>query len=725
MSNTDEPDKKPPPQKTVAWNPDDVPELNSQESPAQRPTSPPPDGGSPSTSASTGTAPTPPSNTPRPPSESPQPPSESPQPPAGGGPPADPGATVVLTPDDVAAIEKVSPNPQPSDAGATVMFTPEDVERLKEEQAAAAAAEEDDRLIGTLIRDKWRVLKKLGAGSFGTVYKVEDVKGGWIEALKILGVDRMTGSEAEEMRARFLREAQIMKRLGGDSHHIVGLSTYEEDIESGLIYFLMEFVEGRSLADALAEEGPFSVDRTVQIALQVCDALMAAHEGPEPVVHRDLKLENLMLTKDRSGDEMVKVLDFGIAKIAEREADSRLTTVGTLGTPGYAAPEQLRAEAVDGRTDLFAFGVILYALLTGRDPWLGNLAHEPTHQIYELMVATDRAEVRPMSEAGTSIPPAMVNVVMKLLRRDPAQRFQSARELREALLGVSRGVTDTSGGTLHVATAEPGVRVEVRDGRNVVAEGPTPCQAAGIPAGSYTVAIRDPRYESAETNVTLAAGAIQDIELPAIRKTPTSPNRPPTARRKSGKGRFVAATVLLLAAGAVGYAQPWGRTLDREALLAHVDRGTVSEVYLTEGGLEGGLQVVPVDALADLRMPFFVDVGEAEVPSVVRTLRDRGVAVDASWEIRRLTELAVQAQERNRYYGLEGGDVRSYALRLAELAPDSQEAASLLFKVGERMAWDADAAIQEGAAEQAQELVTRCLDLVPDQPRCVAVSQSL
>ena len=77
-------------------------------------------------------------------------------------------------------------------------------------------------------------------------------------------------------------------------------------------------------------------------ALQACDALMAAHEGPEPVVHRDLKLENLMLAKDRSGDEVVKVLDFGIAKITEREADSRLTTVGTLGTPGYAAPEQLR-----------------------------------------------------------------------------------------------------------------------------------------------------------------------------------------------------------------------------------------------------------------------------------------------------------------------------------------------------------------------------------------------
>ncbi|NNL30162.1 MAG: serine/threonine protein kinase [Gemmatimonadetes bacterium] len=658
VSNVDEPDKKPPPQKTVAWNPDEVPELDTEQ-----PTVSPPA-------------------------------------------PADPPLA--------------SPDP-----GATVMFTPEDVERLKKEQAAAAAAEEDDRLIGTLIRDKWRVLEKLGAGSFGTVYKVEDVKGGWIEALKILGVDRMTGAEAEEMRARFLREAQIMKRLGGDSHNIVGLSTYEEDIESGLIYFLMEFVEGRSLADALAEEGPFSVDRTVRIALQVCDALMAAHEGPEPVVHRDLKLENLMLTKDRSGDEMVKVLDFGIAKIAEREADSRLTTVGTLGTPGYAAPEQLRAEAVDGRTDLFAFGVILYALLTGHDPWLGNLAHEPTHQIYELMVATDRAEVRPMSGVGTKVPPTMVNVVMKLLRRNPAQRFQSARELHDALRSIASGVTDAGGGTLHVTTAEPGIRVEVRDGRNVVAEGPTPCSAAGVPAGHYIVAIRDPRYEPAEAAVTLAAGAIQDVELPSVRRSPTSSTRPAPTQKKSGKGRLAVAVVLLLVAGAVSFAQPWGRTLDRDALLTQVDRGAILQVYLTEGGLEGGLRVVPVDALADVRMPFYVDVGEGDMPEVVRTLRERGVSVDASWEIRRLTTLAVQAQERNRYYGLDGGDVRSYALRLAELEPDSQEAASFLFKVGERMAWDADAAIQEGAAERAAELVSRCLDLVPDQPRCVAVSRML
>jgi serine/threonine protein kinase len=565
--------------------------------------------------------------------------------------------------------------PQPTDPGATVKLSAEDVAKLQQEaDAVEGTGKEVDPLLGTLIRDKWKVLERIGAGSFGTVYRVEDVKGGWTEALKILGVDRLAGAEAEEMRARFLREAQIMKRLGRDSQHIVGLSTYEEDIEAGLIYFLMEFVEGRSLARALSDEGPFSVDRTVRIALQVCDALMAAHEGPEPVVHRDLKLENLMLTTDRSGAEMVKVLDFGIAKIAEREADSRLTTVGTLGTPGYAAPEQLRAEAVDGRTDLFAFGVILYALLTGRDPWLGNLAHEPTHQIYELMVATDRAEVRPLGEAGVAIPPSMVNVVMKLLRRDPAQRFQSARELRDALQAVARGGT-------------------------VTAPAPETPLASAAPSRTASEAERPP--------------------------APTPRRQTKRPQKRSRGGRVAVALLLVAGAGVTAWAQPWGRTLEPDALLARAVDGSVFRVWLRDGGIEGGIRLVPLEAASDLQMPFFTPVAEGEIPTTVQRLREAGVEVDVSWEVGRLTQLAVEAQQRNRYFGLSGGDVRSFALRLAELVPGSPEAASLLLKVGERMAWDAEAALAEGPPERARELVEQCLSLIADHPRCIAVSGSL
>jgi len=155
--------------------------------------------------------------------------------------------------------------PKKQQPPSTMAWTPEDLEAAKgaesppqaaKPEATPAEAPEEDPLIGQLLRNKWRVLKRIGAGGFGTVYKVRDEKGGWIEALKILSVERITGAEIETARKRFLREAQIMKRLGTESQHIVGLSTYEEDLEAGLIYFLMEFVEGKSLADTVLATVP-------------------------------------------------------------------------------------------------------------------------------------------------------------------------------------------------------------------------------------------------------------------------------------------------------------------------------------------------------------------------------------------------------------------------------------------------------------------------------------
>jgi len=578
------------------------------------------------------------------------------------------------------------------------------------QSAPPADDDEEDPLVGTLLRDKWEVLKRLGAGSFGTVYKVKDVKGGWIEALKILGVDRITGSEAETVRKRFLREAQIMKRLGTQSPHIVGLSTYEEDIEAGLVYFLMEYVEGKSMGDALIEQGPFSVERTLMLAIQVCDALVVAHEGEEGVVHRDLKLENIMLTQDRSGAEVAKVLDFGIAKLAAKEADSRLTTAGTLGTPGFAAPEQLRAEDVDGRTDLFAFGVILYCLLTGRDPWFGNPAGEPTTQIYELMVATERAEMRPIASTGVEVPPALANVVVRLLRRDPDQRFQSARELKATLERISSGGEALDQGSIRVLTDEPGIHVVVRSGRKVVGEGPTPCEANGLSEGSYKIQVQDPRFEESETSVALGPGAMEDV---SIVTTPRKAGVGATLARK--KGTLAAGFVGILLLVGVGLVQPWGRTLTLPELEAQAAEGGGSGVRLTEDGLRGQMVVMGIPA------PFKVSFSQEEAPSMVKRLRSAGLEVDTSWEMARLVALAQDAQSEMHYFDRPGTDVKSYAEKLRTLEPRSPEAQSLLLKVAERMAWDAEAAFQDGSPETARELVQACLALVPDHQGCQAL----
>lgn len=603
-----------------------------------------------------------------------------------------------------------------SDSGPAAARTPDEVihERLDAAGAAASTSDEDP-LVGTLIRDKWKVLGKLGAGSFGTVYKVEDVKGGWIEALKILGVDRLSGAEAENARARFLREAQIMKRLGNESQHIVGLATYEEDLEAGLVYFLMEFVEGRPLSDVVDEEGPFDVERTLRLAIQACEALTVAHEGPEAVVHRDLKLENLMLTRDRSGDEMVKILDFGIAKLAEQDPEARLTTVGTLGTPGYAAPEQLRAEDVDARTDLFAFGVILYSMLTGLDPWLGNPAAQPTAQIYDLMVQTERGQVRPMADTGVDVPPAMESVVLRLLRREPAERFQSARELKDALLRVQEGGDALDAGSVRVVTEEPGVEVQIRSGLRSVARGPTPLVAHNVASGGYKVSVEDPRYEPTSTRIEVKPGETRDVTVV-------------THRRGSGPGALLgrhraavaAALVLLLAVAGIGLLRPWGTTLETAEVLQRAEAGDVLSVRLTEDGMEGRLSRGLLPPLS-----FRAPLDEEAAPATVLDLRAAGVEVDASVRVDRLVREAAEAQARMAYYGEDGSDVRSYAQRASMLEPASPEASSLLRKVAERMAWNAEAALEDGSRQQAEELVEECLGLVPDHPRCNEVAASL
>jgi len=198
-----------------------------------------------------------------------------------------------------------------------------------------------------------------------------------------------------------------------------------------------------------------------------------------------------------------------------------------------------------------------------------------------------------------------------------------------------------------------------------------------------------------------------------------------------GRKRLAAVFVLLVASLGAWYAQPWGRTLDEAALLQLIAAGQVTRVWVTDGGVEGGVVVAPaalvsaVPALADFQTPFFMPADEGEIPDVVATLAARGASVDVTWEIDRIREMAVAAQQRFRYYGIAGGDVQSYAQRLATLDPASEEAASLLRKVAERMAWDAEVALQDGPEGRAEELLEQCLALVPDHPRCLDLSEAL
>ena len=232
------------------------------------------------------------------------------------------------------------------------------------------AATQGDRLVGRLLSGRYQVHERVGSGGFGTVYRVTDTHFDDVEALKGFDRKRFDARESEEAMERFAREAKLLRRLGKQTPHIVSVTNFVKDDEAGLFYFTMEYVEGNNLAQILVREGPLELWRAVGFLRQLCEALTIAQSHDPPVVHRDLKLENLMVTADGEEEEL-RVLDFGIAKIIGHGSLTSLQ-LGP-GTPGYAAPEQVdRPTQVDHRADLFAMGVAFYGMLTAREPWTGG-----------------------------------------------------------------------------------------------------------------------------------------------------------------------------------------------------------------------------------------------------------------------------------------------------------------------------------------------------------------
>jgi hypothetical protein len=234
--------------------------------------------------------------------------------------------------------------------------------------------------------------------------------------------------------------------------------------------------------------------------------------------------------------------------------------------------------------------------------------------------------------------------------------------------------------------------------------------ANGIVAGSYRVVVKDDRFEPLETVVSLDAGAIEDVTLAV---TPRATGVAAGVRRRPGV--VIAAGVAAVALAAVGVLQPWGRTLDLQGLKERSASGSIASARLASDGVRGSLKLGPLSA------PFKVPVTEADMATTVAELRAANVQIDLSWEVARILGLAAEAQAAGRYFGRDGEDVKSYAQRLSALDPQSADAKSLLLKVAERMAWDADAALQDGEADRARELAQACLALVPAHPRCSAV----
>ena len=291
-------------------------------------------------------------------------------------------------------------------------------------------------MIGKTI-SHYKILEKLGEGGMGVVYKAEDTKLKRTVALKFLPQDLSRDDESKE---RFIHEAQAASAL--EHNNICNIHEIDE-MDDGQMFIAMACYDGETLKKKI-EGGPLKLEDAIDISLQISEGLSKAHE--KEIVHRDLKPANVMLTNDG----VVKILDFGLAKLAGR---TMLTKEGTtLGTASYMSPEQTQGTEVDKRTDIWALGVVLYEMLTGKQPFQGDYEQAVMYSIMN-------EDPEPITGLRTGVPMELERVVSKALKKNPAERYQSLDEMLVDLKAVCTDPKPAKEGALPKQTRKVPLKV--------------------------------------------------------------------------------------------------------------------------------------------------------------------------------------------------------------------------------------------------------------------------
>ncbi|MGE5183766.1 MAG: serine/threonine protein kinase [Acidobacteriota bacterium] len=336
-------------------------------------------------------------------------------------------------------------------------------------------------LVGTVLDGRYRITKLIGEGGMGEVFAAEHVHIEKKFAIKLLKQEIVSNAEAVQ---RFRQEARSSSSIG--HRNIIAIEDFGQ-LPDGRIYMCMELLNGAALNDMITQ--PIAPDRLLNILIQTGHGLAAAHA--KGIVHRDMKPENIFVTIAPNGEDVPKILDFGIAKVSGNDGQNHLTRTGTIfGTPFYMAPEQALGNPVDARTDIYAMGVIMYECFAGSLPFSG----ESFMGILTQHITTEPEPVaQRAAKAGRQLPIGLAEIITRCMQKNPAQRYATMDELVNALISVYRGIAGPGmstymeafpvGSAQHMAQPTPAPMQPGQLGAMATPQAAT--IAAGGPSGGY------------------------------------------------------------------------------------------------------------------------------------------------------------------------------------------------------------------------------------------------